>query len=133
MAVANSPLRVIAQPKKSYRERYQGELAASAAQRFLQAADNRFRFKYPTLEVREKLHPVEKWRLLQITPEWTPKNGLQSYIHVTLTTVPHPKAPCRCIHPYPLTSEDPNVQKDLTSNSLYYPISMEEFQQGHKR
>jgi hypothetical protein len=54
MAKAMPPLRIIAQPKASYRPRYlcEGRPCRNRAQRFVRADDNPDKFVYPTIEVK---------------------------------------------------------------------------------
>ncbi len=56
MAEAMPPLRIIAQPKASYRARYmcEGRPCRNRAHRFVRADDNPDRYVYPTIEVRFK-------------------------------------------------------------------------------
>ena len=51
MAQAMPPLRIIAQPRATYRERYMCEMRGSRAQRFIRAEDNPDQCVYPTVEV----------------------------------------------------------------------------------
>ena len=48
-------LRIIAEPKAFYRERYESEQykTGNRAQRYIRAEDNQFKLEYPTIEVRK--------------------------------------------------------------------------------
>ncbi|CAF1360935.1 unnamed protein product [Adineta steineri] len=119
MANAMPPLRIIAQPKKSYRERYGCEInrQQSRAQRFIRAADNDYKFEYPTIEIPQ---------------EWKDTLRQDFYIRLTLSTIPTESEPIRYIHPYPINTEDTTVIRDISTNSLYFRVSENEFRLGRK-
>ncbi|CAF0725571.1 unnamed protein product [Rotaria sp. Silwood1] len=119
MTQAMPPLRLIAQPKASYRERYicETDRRRNRAQRFVRADNNPNRLVYPTIE---------------IPNEWIIKRQQTLYIRLTLVTVPNERVPVRCVHPYPIDTEDVNVIKDPSSNSLYFPLSDDELLTGQK-
>jgi hypothetical protein len=54
MTQAMPSLRIIAEPKASYRARYkcEGRPFRNRAQRFVRADDNSYQYVYPTVEVR---------------------------------------------------------------------------------
>jgi len=54
MATVMPPLRIIAQPKASYRGRYicEGRPYRNRAQRFVRVDDNQYKYVYPTIEVK---------------------------------------------------------------------------------
>jgi len=54
MAEAMPALRIIAQPRASYRARYicEGQPRRNRAQRFVRADDNPYQYVYPTVQVR---------------------------------------------------------------------------------
>jgi hypothetical protein len=55
MAQSMPPIRIIAQPKASYRERYMCEMRRNRPQRFIRAEDdNPDKYVYPTVEVNYK-------------------------------------------------------------------------------
>ncbi|CAF3772748.1 unnamed protein product [Rotaria socialis] len=120
MTAPMPPLRLIAEPKSSYRERYMCETdrRRNRAQRFVRAdSNNPYQFVYPTVE---------------IPTEWTDKLHHSLHIRLTLVTVPNERAPVRCVHPYPIDTEDTNVIKDPSSNALYFPVSYDELRSGRK-
>ncbi|CAF2375946.1 unnamed protein product [Rotaria sp. Silwood2] len=119
MTQAMPSLRIIAQPKASYRERYicETDRRRNRAQRFVRADSNSKQFVYPTIE---------------IPNEWLMKREQSLYIRLTLVTVPNERAPIRCVHPYPIDTEDIHVIKDQSSNSLYFAISNDELRTGRK-
>ena len=53
MARTNRQLRIIAQPKACYRERYGSEQHKTGKRllRYIHAEDNEFKFEHPTIEV----------------------------------------------------------------------------------
>jgi hypothetical protein len=55
MAHSSPPLRILAQPKASHRERYLSEVdpSRSRTQRFVRADPNPDKLDYPTVEVQE--------------------------------------------------------------------------------
>ncbi|CAF4974252.1 unnamed protein product, partial [Rotaria sp. Silwood1] len=116
MAQFNLPLRIIAQPRASYRERYLCEIDRShnRSQRFIRAETNPYDLNYPTIE---------------ITKQW---NTERLYIRVTLVTVSSEQVPVTCIHPYPIDTSELNVIKDIAKNTLYFPVSKEELNNGRK-
>ncbi|CAF1569300.1 unnamed protein product, partial [Adineta steineri] len=67
-----------------------------------------------------------------IPTEWTTKLQHALHIRLTLVTVPNERVPVRCVHPYPIDTEDVNVIKDPSSNSLYFPLSDDELLTGQK-
>ena len=69
----------------------------------------------------------------QIPREWTNKVEQSIYIRLTHVTVPNEKVTNRCVHPYPIDTEDSTVVKDPSTNSLYFPVSNEELITGRKR
>ncbi|CAM4842287.1 unnamed protein product [Rotaria magnacalcarata] len=120
MSTPMPPLRLIAEPKPSYRERYMCETDRhrNRAQRFVRAdGNNPYQFVYPTVE---------------IPTEWTTKLQHALHIRLTLVTVPNERVPVRCVHPYPIDTEDTNVIKDPSSNALYFPVSYDELRSGRK-
>ncbi len=48
-------------------------------------------------------------------------------------TVPNDKESIVCVHPYPIDTDDPNVQKDPANNALYFPVTNDDFMNGRKR
>ncbi|CAF1290727.1 unnamed protein product [Adineta steineri] len=119
MTQPNQQLRIIAQPKALYRERYDSEQyrTGNPVQRYLRAEDNHLDLKYPTIEI------LREWR-----------DATQpQYIRVASVTVPNDKEPIVCVHPYPLGTDDPSVKTDPTNNALYFPITNADFQSGRKR
>ncbi|CAF1060927.1 unnamed protein product [Rotaria sordida] len=119
MTQAMPPLRLIAQPKASYRERYicETDRRRNRAQRFVRADKNPYQLVYPTIE---------------IPNEWIIKSQQSLYIRLTLVTVPNEYVHVRCVHPYPIDTEDIHVIKDPPTNSLYFPISDDELFIGQK-
>ncbi|CAF0844967.1 unnamed protein product [Adineta steineri] len=75
MAQPNEQLRIIAQPKALYRERYGSEhfKTGNRVQRYIRAEDNQLNFEYPTIEIRR---------------EWSDA-ALPQYIRVASVTVPN--------------------------------------------
>ncbi|CAF3920202.1 unnamed protein product [Rotaria sordida] len=118
MTQPSEKLRVIAQPKAFYRERYCSETDPSKnrAQRFIRAEDDIGQHEYPTVEI-----PL-KWR----------DSNRDLYIRVTLVTVFSDKVPVVCIHPYAIDTSENNVLRDSTNNSLYFPITKEDVFSGQK-
>ncbi|CAF2823875.1 unnamed protein product [Rotaria sp. Silwood2] len=116
MADLNPSLRIIAQPKTSYRERYLCEMDRSRnrSQRFIRAESNLDHLEYPTIE---------------IPKQW---NSQRLYVRATLVTVQSKQVPGRCIHPYPIDTSESDVIKDVVRNTLYFPISEEELNNGRK-
>ncbi len=53
MTLPTQQLRIIAEPKAFYRERYGSEhyKTGNRAQRYIRAEDNQFKLEYPTIEV----------------------------------------------------------------------------------
>ncbi|CAF3726030.1 unnamed protein product [Rotaria sordida] len=115
MAQLNVPLRIIAQPKASYRERYSCEIGdRNRSQRYIHAENNSNHLNYPTIE---------------IPKQW---NSQRLYIRVTLVTVCSEQVPVTYIHPYPIDTSELNVIKDIERNTLYFPILKEELNQDRK-
>ncbi|CAF1578302.1 unnamed protein product [Adineta ricciae] len=114
----NEKLRILAQPKAFYRERYCSETDPSKnrAQRFIRADDDSSRYEYPTI---------------QIPPKWCDGNR-DLYIRVTLVTIISEKVPIVCIHPYTIDTQEKDVLRDASNNSLYFPITHEEIIRGEK-
>lgn len=56
--MSHAPLRMVAEPKMTFRERYAGEQMAGAAQRFIQADGNPPQYRHPTVGVRKNLRFV---------------------------------------------------------------------------
>ncbi|CAF2411645.1 unnamed protein product [Rotaria sp. Silwood2] len=108
-------LRIIAQPKTSYRERYLCEMDRSRnlSQRFIRAESNPDNLEYPTIAI------PQQW------------NSQRLYIRVTLVTIQSKRVPGRCIHPYPIDTSELNVIQDAARNTIYFPISEEEL--NHRR
>ncbi|CAF1232273.1 unnamed protein product [Rotaria sordida] len=117
MAQLTLPLRIIAQPKPSYRERYTCEIdrRRNLSQRFIRAETNPDNLDYPTIE---------------IPKQW---DSHKLYIRVTLVTVCSEQVPVTYIHPYPIDTSELNVIKDVERNALYFPTSEEELKSGRKR
>ncbi|CAF3947297.1 unnamed protein product [Rotaria sp. Silwood2] len=107
---------IIAQPKALHRERYFCEIDRSRnrSQRFIRAEANSDRLEYPTIE---------------IPKQW---DSQRLYIRVTLVTVCSEQVPVTCVHPYPIDTSELNVIKDVAKNTLYFPISEEELNNGRK-
>ncbi|CAF1500034.1 unnamed protein product [Rotaria sordida] len=116
MAQLTLPLRIIAQPKPSYRERYTCEIdrRRNLSQRFIRAETNPDNLDYPTIE---------------IPKQW---DSHKLYIRVTLVTVCSEQVPVTYIHPYPIDTSELNVIKDVERNALYFPTSEEELKSGRK-
>lgn len=55
------------------------------------------------------------------------------HIRVASVTVPFDEDMAVCVHPYPIDSDQPNVLKDPANNALYFPLTNEDVQMGHKR
>jgi len=112
-------LKIIAQPKAFYRERYCSEIdpKKNRAQRFIRCEDDQGKHEYPMI------HIPSKWR--------NPTRDF--YIRVTLVTIPSQSAPEMCIHPYAIDTPEPNVIRDPERNSLYFPITKEDMLSGEKR
>ncbi|CAF3395995.1 unnamed protein product [Rotaria socialis] len=110
------PLRIVAEPKSSHRERYLCEMDPSRnkSQRFIRADFNPENLDYPTIEI------PKQWASDKL------------YIRVTLITVWSQEVPVICIHPYPIDTPESNVIKDPERNTLYFPISQEELSRGRK-
>ncbi|CAF4193935.1 unnamed protein product [Adineta steineri] len=118
MTEPSQQLRIIAQPKALYRERYGTEKnkTGNQTQRYIRAEDNQLNLEYPTIEV-----PGE-WR-----------NGtLPQYICVASVTVPNDMDSTVCVHPYPIDIDDSSVHKVPTNNALYFPITNDDFINGRK-
>ncbi|CAF3514077.1 unnamed protein product [Adineta steineri] len=92
MAQPNEQLRIIAQPKALYRERYGSEhfKTGNRVQRYIRAEDNQLNFEYPTIEIRR---------------EWSDA-ALPQYIRVASVTVPNDMESIVCVHPYPIYPDD---------------------------
>ncbi|CAF1120110.1 unnamed protein product [Adineta steineri] len=118
MTQPTQQLRIIAQPKALYRERYDSEQykTGNRIQRYIRAEDNQLKLEYPTIE---------------ISKEWC-DGILPQYIRVTSVTVPNDMEPIVCVHPYPIDSDDSSVQKDPANNALYFPITKGDFTNGRK-
>ncbi|CAF1104309.1 unnamed protein product [Rotaria sp. Silwood1] len=118
MTHPSEKLRIIAQPKAFYRERYCSETDPSKhrAQRFIRADDDIGKHEYPTVQI-----PL-KWRDL----------NRDSYIRVTLVTIFSEKVPVICIHPYIIDTPENHVLRDSHHNSLYFPITKDDVLSGHK-
>ncbi|CAF4158027.1 unnamed protein product [Adineta steineri] len=119
MTQPTQPIRIIVQPKALYRERYGSEQnkTGKQVQRYIRAEDNQLNLEYPTIEI------LEEWR--NIT--------LPVYIRVTSVTVPNDNESTACVHPYPIDTDDLNVQKDSANNAVYFPITNIDFTNGRKR
>ncbi|CAF5082327.1 unnamed protein product, partial [Rotaria sp. Silwood1] len=116
MAQSISPIRIIAEPKALHRERYQCEIDPNRnqAMRFIRADTNLNHLEYPTIE---------------IPRQW---NSQHLYIRVTLVTVPTEQVSVTCVHPYPSECPELNVIKDIERNTLFFPVSEEELNNGQK-
>ncbi|CAF4973702.1 unnamed protein product [Rotaria sp. Silwood1] len=116
MAQSISPIRIIAEPKALHRERYQCEIDPNRnqAMRFIRADTNLNHLEYPTIE---------------IPRQW---NSQHLYIRVTLVTVPTEQVSVTCVHPYPIECPELNVIKDIERNTLFFPVSEEELNNGQK-
>ncbi|CAF4720089.1 unnamed protein product [Rotaria sp. Silwood1] len=93
-------LRIIAQPKAFFRERYGSELdqAENTAKRYIRAEDNnQLNLEYPTIE---------------ISGTWYGTID-HPYIRVASVTVPNENVSMACMHPYPINSDEPNVRSYL--------------------
>jgi hypothetical protein len=141
MAEAMPPLRIVAQPKASYRARYmcEGRPCRNRAQRFVRSDDNPDKYVYPTIEVKIFIFFSFLFQLInfiffnQIPSEWIGKLQQPIYIRLTHVTVPNELVNVRCVHPYSIDTEDINVIKDQATNSLFFPVSNEELTSGRKR
>ncbi|UJR12315.1 hypothetical protein I4U23_016492 [Adineta vaga] len=119
MTLSTQQIRIIAEPKASYRERYGSEQdkTGNRTQRYIRAeCRNQFKLEYPTVEI------PAGWRDTIHHP----------YIRVTSVTVSNEGVPTVCVHPYPIDSDGPNVWKDPANNALYFPITNEDFIKGRK-
>ncbi|CAF1188048.1 unnamed protein product [Adineta ricciae] len=119
MANAMPPLRILLQPRSFYRERYKRETnpRQNRAQRFIHGEANTNGWVYPTIEIPQ---------------EWLQKRSLKYFIRVGLVTVPGEQVHHVCVHPYKITSDDPAIISDEATNSLYFPLSVGEFETGRK-
>ena len=131
-----SPLRIIAQPKASRRERYFSEQDSGRqrAHRYIRAENNPDRFDHPTVEVKgnkNKLFFYFYFFVIHQIPDQWNKPGL--YIRITLVTVPSEQAPVVCIHPYPIRTNEAGVITDAQRNTLFFPVSEAEITKGQKR
>ncbi|CAF1075259.1 unnamed protein product [Rotaria sordida] len=112
-------LRIIAEPKAFYRERYGSEIDKSenVAKRYIRAEDkNQFKLEYPTIE---------------ISGEWYDAID-RPYVRVASVTVPNESVSMACVHPYPLDTDDSSVVKDRSNNAIYFPITNGDFMSGRK-
>ncbi|CAF2241671.1 unnamed protein product [Rotaria magnacalcarata] len=111
-------LRILAQPKSFYRDRYPCETdpKKNRAQRYIRAEDGKTNYEYPTVEI------PKKWR----------HSTRQIYIRVTSITIENELVPYHCIHPYEIDTPDKHVIKDLKNNSLYFRVRDDELITGVK-
>ncbi|CAF3745144.1 unnamed protein product [Adineta steineri] len=118
MTQPNEQLRIIAQPKALYRERYGSEhfKTGNRVQRYIRAEDNQLNFEYPTIEIRR---------------EWSDA-ALPQYIRVASVTVPNDMESIVCVHPYPIYPDDSSIYKDVDNNAVYFPITNADFINGRK-
>ncbi|CAF1356309.1 unnamed protein product [Adineta steineri] len=118
MTQLNEQLRIIAQPKALYRERYGSEhfKTGNRVQRYIRAEDNQLNFEYPTIEIRR---------------EWSDA-ALPQYIRVASVTVPTDMESIVCVHPYPIYPDDFSIYKDADNNAVYFPITNADFTNGRK-
>jgi hypothetical protein len=52
---------------------------------------------------------------------------------VISVTVPNENISKVYVHPYPIHSPDSTFVADVIENALYFPIKMEDFEEGQKR
>lgn len=131
----NEKLRIVAQPKAFYRERYCSETDPSKhrAQRFIRSDDETSKYEYPTVHVRfHRRDPTHVHSSLQIPSEWF-TTARELYIRVTLVTVVSDKVPVVCVHPYTIDTQENGVLRDASNNSLFFPVTGEEAYIGTKR
>jgi hypothetical protein len=55
------------------------------------------------------------------------------YVRLALVTVPNEHVHERCVHPYVIDTDDKDVIKDSSTNSLYFPVSDAELQNRYRR
>lgn len=114
MAEGREPaLSILAQPENPFRERYVCEKGPNRNQRF-QHAERNSGYTYPTLAISSTYAQTA------------------THICATLVTVPRDETMPTFIHPFPLSNDDPRVGKIEESNSLFFPITEEEFRSGKK-
>ncbi|UJR17477.1 hypothetical protein I4U23_004372 [Adineta vaga] len=113
------PLRILVQPRAMYRVRYRTDMVNQPirAFRFILGEENINGLAYPTIE---------------IPNEWKDKMQENFYIRLTHVTVPNDQVPERCIHPYNIDVNEDNVIKDPKTNSLYFPVSAIDLENGQK-
>ncbi|CAF1188012.1 unnamed protein product [Adineta ricciae] len=113
-------LRIIAQPKSRYRERYHCETDSNRnrAHRFIRTG-NKNGFEYPTVQFSRKWCDPTRELYIQVTPV-TVKTDTRQY---------------HCIHPYRIDADEIGLIKDYEekNNSLYFRIHPEEFANCQKR
>lgn len=136
MTESTEKLRILAQPKAFYRERYCSETDPTKhrAQRFIRADDETSKHEYPTVQVRIYIHTNLKYSpniFKQIPSKWRDLNR-NLYIRVTLVTSSE-HIPVVCIHPYAIDTHENDILRDPYHNSLYFPITKEEIHAGEKR
>lgn len=68
----------------------------------------------------------------QIPQEWL---NTTSTVHIRVASVPVRVGDeaVVCVHPYPIDCDQLDVLKDPTNNALYFPVTKEDVQIGHKR
>lgn len=48
-------------------------------------------------------------------------------------TVPNENVPVRCVHPYPIHTDQSHVGEDPKNNGFYFQITHDDFKKGYKR
>lgn len=117
MAEGAMRIRILAQPDAARRERYSSELDSQhkRALRFIRTGTISTNFDYPTIEIPKYLN-----------------SNKRLYIRITPTTVQSEQVPVTCVHPYPIDTPTADVIRDIEKNTLFFPITDEDFAIGHK-
>jgi hypothetical protein len=135
LGIDDEKLRIIAEPKAYYRERYSCETdpKKNRAQRYIRAQEDNSKYEYPTVKVLNNSFLIFYFIcILKIPQKWCDSNR-QIFIRVTPVTIRNKNAPEHCIHPYVIDTQETNVIKDPKSNSIYFRINENELFTGEKR
>jgi hypothetical protein len=135
LEMEDEKLRIIAQPKALYRERYSCEIDPNKhrAQRYIRTEDNNSKYEYPTVKVLRIYFIFSYLSFFVQIPSKLCDPTRKLYIQVTPVTIKSKNVAQHCIHPYEIDTQENNVIKDPKNNSLYFRIEKNEFQKGEKR
>jgi hypothetical protein len=135
LEIEDEKLRIIAQPKALYRERYSCEIDPNKhrAQRYIRTEDNNSKYEYPTVKVLRIYFIFSYLSFFVQIPSKLCDPTRKLYIQVTPVTIKSKNVAQHCIHPYEIDTQENNVIKDPKNNSLYFRIEKNEFQKGEKR